>query len=250
MLNFLLGAERAVVSEIPGTTRDSVSAEWSRDGRRLILADTGGLRRKRAESELEKMSEAATRSALRRADAALLLTDLSAGATRQDKRVADLIRESGKPVVLGANKSDLLPARRRNAKLADLAEELPFVCAPLAFHFSALRGGERFPVLGIADAVLRAVGMSARSFSTAKLNRALLAIVARHPPPRAGRIRPKLRYAHQGGESPPLIVAHGGGAHRIGDEYRRYLASALARELGLPGVPLRVEFRQEENPYV
>ena len=250
LLNFLLGAERAVVSDIPGTTRDSVRAEWSRDGRRLILADTGGLRRKRAESELEKMSEAATRAALRRADAALLLTDLAAGATRQDKRVADLIRESGKPVVLGANKSDLVPARQRNARLAELADELPFVSAPLAFHFSARRGGERFPVLGLADAVLRAAGMSARSFSTAMLNRALAAIVARHPPPRVGRIRPKLRYAHQGGESPPLIVAHGGAADRIGEEYRRYLASALARELALPGVPLRVEFRAEENPYV
>ena len=266
LLNRLTDSERAVVSEIPGTTRDSVSAEWRRAGRRLILADTGGLRRRRAESELEKMSEQATRLALRRADAALLLVDLSAGATRQDKRVAALIHDAGKPVVLGANKADLVPSRERAGRLARTAEDLPFVLAPPAFHFSALRagpgktgkgggggsgkgGGGGVPVLGMMDAVLRAAGMSARSFSTAKLNRVLSAIVARHPPPRAGGFRPKLRYAHQGGESPPLIVAHGGGAERIGEDYRRYLASALARELGLPGVPLRVAFRGEENPY-
>ena len=278
LLNRLTDSERAVVSEIPGTTRDSVSAEWRCAGRRLILADTGGLRRRRAESELEKMSEQATRVALRRADAALLLVDLSAGATRQDKRVAALIHDAGKPVVLGANKADLVPSRERAGRLARTAEDLPFVLAPPAFHFSALRGGPGktgkgggggsgkrggvggtgrggvgggvgVPVLGMMDAVLRAAGMSARSFSTAKLNRVLSAIVARHPPPRAGGFRPKLRYAHQGGESPPLIVAHGGGAERIGEDYRRYLASALARELGLPGVPLRVAFRGEENPY-
>ena len=253
LLNRLTGSERSVVSEIPGTTRDSVMSEWSCAGRRLILADTGGLRRKRAESDLEKMSEAATRSALRRADAALLLTDLSAGVTRQDKRVAFLIHESGKAVVVGANKSDLVPARERAGRLARMAEDLPFISPPLAFYFSALRGGGpggRLPVLGIMDAVLRAVGMSARTFSTARLNRLLAEIVGRHPPPRVGEYRPRLRYAHQGGESPPLIVAHGGGAEKIGDDYRRYLAASLARELGLPGVPLRVAFRGEENPYV
>ena len=249
LINCLTGTERAVVSEIPGTTRDSVSAEWFGAGRRLILADTGGLRRKRAESDLEKMSEAATRNALRRGDAALLLIDLSAGATRQDKRVAALIGEAGKATVIGANKSDLVPAKERAGRLARAAEDLPFVSPPAAFHFSALRGGGRIPVLGIADAVLRAVGMSARTFPTAKLNRALAEIVSRHPPPRVGRFRPNLRYAHQGGESPPVIVAHGGGAEKIGEDYRRYLEAALARKLTLTGVPLRVTFRGEENPF-
>ena len=202
----------------------------------------GGLRRRRAESELERLSEAATRRALRRADTALLLTDLSAGATRQDKRTAALIWEAGKAAVVGANKSDLVPAKERAGRAARLAEALPFLSPPRAFHFSAARG--RVPALGMMDAALRAAGMNARQFPTAKLTRILEEMVSRHPPPRAGGGRPKLRYAHQGGERPPMIVIHGSATTRTGAEYRRYLESGFARELGLAGVPLRVVFRE------
>ena len=247
LLNCLLQENRAVVSEVPGTTRDNICAHLSTRGGDFTLIDTAGMRRRRADSEREKFSVSAAREALRCADVVFFLWDMSAGATHQDRKIASLVAAAGRGVVMLGNKSDMLPAADRTKMLRRQAEELHPGCAANSFAISAVSG--RIPG-GVLRAAANAAAAAKMRFSTAGLNRALAETLRRNPPPMSGGIRPKLRYIHQGGQSPLRVIIHGGGVARIAGEYRRYLSSALARKLSVVGAPLVVDFRAEENPYV
>jgi GTP-binding protein len=247
LLNRLLKEERAVVSSVPGTTRDSIMASFRSRHGLFSLIDTAGMRRQRARTVRERLSVAAARYALQQAKVALLVADMAAGASYQDKRIASLIAESGCATVVIGNKSDLLPRSERPAALRRLSAALPLGFSAPAFAISALNG--RLPVEAMLAAASTAIACSSKQFSTALLTRTLIEIVKHNPPPISGGFRPKLRYAHQGGKDPLQIVIHGGGVKRVADDYRRYLASAFASRLEIIGTPLRIELRSEDNPY-
>lgn len=247
LLNRLLGHDRALVSDIPGTTRDSVREMLSSPQGDFILVDTAGMRRRRAAGDIHKLGVAAARESIRQAAAVFLVWDMGEGILHQDKRLAVLAAEAGCGVVALGNKCDLLPPSARGPALRKQAEELQLGFDAPSFAVSAL--SRRIPRAAMLDAAAKAAAASSMAFSTAALNRALSAAVRRNPPPTSGGIRPKLRYAHQGGKSPLRIVVHGGGVARIGESYRRYLAAAMSRGLSVRGAPLRIDFRAEENPY-
>ena len=246
LLNNFLSTERAVVTPVPGTTRDNIYAPFSSRHGVFCFIDTAGMRRRRAQEEREKLSVAAARQAMQQARVVFLVADLSVGATHQDKRIASLAAVAGCAAVVVGNKSDLLSRAQRTAALRRLVEELPLGFSAPSFAVSALG---TLPAGAMLRAAAKAVQCAGKNFSTAALNRALAVAVRQNPPPRVGGIRPKLRYAHQGGKEPLRVVIHGGGVRRVADDYRRYLATAMARQLAVTGVPLRVELRSEDNPY-
>ena len=248
LMNRILNEDRVLVSATPGTTRDNVCARLCAPDGDFVLIDTAGMRRHRADSVREKFSVAAARDTLQRAAAVFFVWDIAAGPTYQDRKIAALIAAAGCGVVMLGNKSDLLPAARRAAILRQQVAELHAGCEARAFAISATGG--HFPAATLLRAAAKSVGVAQSRFSTARLNRALSEVVSRNPPPMTGGIRPKLRYIHQGGQSPLRFVIHGGGVSRIAGDYRRYLSSALARKLSIVGAPLLVDFRAENNPYV
>ena len=248
LLNRFLREDRVLVSAKPGTTRDNIQATLSAGGDKFLLMDTAGMGRRRADSEREKLTVSAARNALQQAAAVFLLFDMGEGPSRQDKRLAAMVAESGGGAVLVGNKSDKVPPAERNKTLRKHIANLAAGFDAPAFAISA--NGQRVPLKALLAAAKKAAAAAQSQFSTARLNRALAAAVSPHPPPMSGGVRPKLRFAHQGGRAPLRIVIHGGGVARIGDDYRRYLASAMARELDVHGAPLHLDFRAEENPYV
>lgn len=247
LMNCLLRKDRVIVSPRPGTTRDNVRAGLSSRSGEFLLIDTAGMRRRRAEGR-ERLSVTAARTALQQAATALFMFDLAAGVTHQDKRLAVLAAEAGCGVVVLGNKCDLLHARARQKELRQQTAELPLGFVAPAFAISATGG--RLAVNALLLAARESAKAAQTQFSTARLNRALAEAVRDNPPPFTRGVRPKLRYAHQGGRAPLRVVVHGGGVARIGADYRRYLAAALARKLAVTGAPLRVDFRAEDNPYV
>ena len=248
LLNLLCREARATVSDIPGTTRDSIEIEIRRAARAYRIVDTAGLRRnKSAADDVGRIAMDGAKASLARADAAILVIDLADGATRQDRKICALIESRGKPAAVAANKSDLVPAREKRGLLARAIEELRFAAPLRGFALSAASG--KAPEDGLFAAVDEAAKSGAAQVPTPRLNRALADIVARNRPPTRGKIRPKFRYAHQGGESPPLFVVHGAALDRVSDDYRRFLARALGREFGLVGVCPRVSFVVGDNPF-
>ena len=247
LMNCLLKQDRVLVSATPGTTRDNVRAVLSSSHGDFALIDTAGMRRRRAATTREKFSVSAARAAVQQSAVTILLWDMHAGPGHQDKRLAAMLADAGCGVVLAGNKSDLLPPSRRRKTVLQQAREMSPGFAAQAFAISAAEGNISTDKL-LAAAKQAAQAAQAR-FSTAHLNRALSEAVRRNPPPMTGGIRPKLRYIHQGGQSPLRVVIHGGGVARIADDYKRYLSAAIARRLSLVGAPLRVDFRAEDNPY-
>lgn len=247
LVNALLGEERVIAFDEPGTTRDSIEVEFERGGRHYTLIDTAGLRRRgRVEETVEKFSVVKTLQAIEEANVAVLVLDARAEIAEQDAHVAGFILESGTALVVAVNKWDGLDEERRAWVKRELARKLDFLSFA-RFHFvSALRG------TGI-DALLRSVDEAYASatakMSTPRLTRLLHEFVERQAPPRAGIVRPKLRYAHQGGSNPPLIVIHGSALSRVPESYRRYLENGFRRAFELQGTPLRVAFREGANPY-
>ena len=247
LLNRLLGEERVVVSDVAGTTRDSVYVPFERDDKRYTLIDTAGIRRRgRVFEAIEKFSVVKTLQAIESAHVVLLLLDAHEGVTAQDASLAGLILESGKGLVVLVNKWDGLHSEQRDRVKTDLDFKLSFLDFAETRFISALHGtgvGELFSI------VQRVHAAATRHFPTAELNRALEAAVQQHQPPLVRGRRIKLRYAHQGGSNPPLIIIHGNQTDHVPDAYRRYLENTFRRELRLRGTPLRIEFRSGENPY-
>ena len=248
LVNALLGEERVIVSDQPGTTRDSIHVEFERDGRRYTLIDTAGLRRRgRVSDAPEKFSVMKTLQALEDANVAILVLDARQDISEQDAHVAGFILEAGRALVVAVNKWERLPEEERDLVKRALVRKLDFLGFARLHFISALTGHGLGPLMKSVD---EAYAAAMARLSTPRLNRVLAAAVAQQAPPRAGLIRPKLRYAHQGGVNPPRIVVHGSALGHVPETYRRYLERFFRDAFQLQGTPLRVELKSGLNPYV
>jgi len=247
LINRLLGEERVIASEKPGTTRDSVLIPFERDRVRYTLIDTAGVRRRaRVENAVEKFSVIKTLQAIDSAHVVIALIDAQDTVAEQDASLLGIAAERGRALVIGVNKWDALPAEQRDHIRAQLEVRLPFVdFAPL--HFISARHGSG--VGELMQSVHAAYLASMRDIATPELTRTLEAALEAHQPPLVRGRRIKLRYAHQGGRNPPLIVIHGNQTRHVPEAYRRYLVNVFRKTYHLDGTPVRVEFRSDENPF-
>jgi GTP-binding protein len=247
LINRLIGEERLVVYDQPGTTRDSVSVPFERDDRKYELIDTAGVRRKsRVHETVEKFSIIKGLQAMERAHGGIAVLDASEGVTEQDVSLIGLTVERGRALVVVANKWDGLSAEHRRHLKEELERRLPFLDFAEKMTISALHG------TGVGDilpAVRRAFTAATRDMSTTELTRELEAAVTEHAPPLVRGRRVRLRYAHQGGRNPPVIVIHGNQTERLPDAYRRYLVNRFRRVFRLKGTPVRLSFKTSDNPY-
>ncbi len=247
LLNRILGEERVVVYDLPGTTRDSIFVPFERDGQRYVFIDTAGVRRRsRVKQAVEKFSIIKTLQAIDAAQVVIMVLDAREGIGEQDAHLLGHVLDAGRAVLLAINKWDRLPAGQRDRVRRELELKLPFLKFAPAHFISALHGtgvGELFASLQ------RCYRSAMAELPTPMLTRLLEDAVSAHPPPLVGGRRIKLRYAHQGGRNPPVIVIHGNRGGMVPDAYRRYLANIFRRELRLEGTPLRIEFREGANPF-
>ena len=248
LVNTLVGEERVVTFDQPGTTRDAIDVELAIGGRRYILVDTAGLRRRgRVFESVEKFSVVKTLQAIDRANVAVLVLDAQGQISDQDAHIAGFILERGRALVVAVNKWDDLDDYARDMTKRAIARRLKFLSFA-RFHYISAREGRG--VAQLIESVDRAYRAAMAKLPTPKLTRALIAAVAKQAPPRAGISRPKLRYAHQGGSNPPIVVVHGTALNAVPDSYRRYLEADFRKVFRLEGTPLRIEFRSGRNPYV
>ena len=247
LVNALLGEQRVIACDEPGTTRDAIYVEFERDGRRFTLIDTAGLRRRaRVEGVAEKFSVVKTLQAVAEANVVVLVLDARAGVSEQDAHIGSFVVEAGRALVVSVNKWDGLPPAQREQVKKDLERKLGFLGFARWHFVSALRGTGLRDMLSSVQAAYAA---AMTRMPTPKLTRALQAAIAQQQPPRAGLIRPKLRYAHQGGMNPPVIVIHGNAVDQVPASYRRYLERFFCETFQLAGTPLRIELRKGSNPY-
>ncbi|OVZ60031.1 ribosome biogenesis GTPase Der [Pigmentiphaga sp. NML080357] len=248
LVNTLLGEERVIAFDQPGTTRDAIEIEFERGGRRYTLIDTAGLRKRGKVFEaVEKFSVIKTLQAIEASNVVLLMLDASAEISEQDAHIAGFVLETGRALVVAINKWDRADSDRRDEIKREFDRKLRFLSFAKMHTVSALRNAGIGPLLKSIEAAHAA---AFAKLSTPKLTRALQAAVDQQQPPRKGIFRPKLRYAHQGGQNPPLIVIHGSALDQIPDSYRRYLETRFRETFLLQGTPLRIEFRNSRNPYL
>lgn len=247
LVNTLLGEDRVIAFDMPGTTRDSIEIPFERDGKHYTLIDTAGIRRRGKVFEaIEKFSVVKTLQSVSEANVVLLLLDAQQDISEQDAHIAGFILESGRALVVGVNKWDGLQSDRRDEIKMDIERKLNFLTFA-KFHFiSALKSTGISPLMKSIDAAYAAAMVN---LSTPKLTRALIEAVEHQQPKRKGSIRPKMRYAHQGGQNPPIIVIHGNSLDAIGDVYKRYLEKHFRETFSLVGTPLRIEMRSGKNPF-
>ncbi|HEY6133079.1 MAG TPA: ribosome biogenesis GTPase Der [Rubrivivax sp.] len=247
LINTWLGEERLVAFDQPGTTRDAIHVPFERDGQRFDLIDTAGLRRRGKVFEaIEKFSVVKTLQAIADANVVLLLLDATQGVTEQDAHIAGYILESGRAVVIALNKWDATDAYQRQMLERSIEQRLAFLKFAQVLHISALKRQGLGPVW---KAIAAAHGSATRKLSTPVLTRLLQDAVEHQQPPRAGRFRPKLRYAHQGGMNPPVVVIHGNSLEHVGDSYKRYLEGRFREHFKLVGTPMRIEMKSSDNPF-
>ena len=247
LVNRLLGEERVVAFDEPGTTRDSVFVDYTHDGRPYTLIDTAGVRRRARVSEaVEKFSVIKTLQAIEQANVVLLVLDARQGIGEQDATLAGHVLESGRALVIAVNKWDGLDQDQRARIKTELGRKLPFLDFATHKFISALHGSG---VGTLYEAIDRAYANATRKLSTPELTRLLEAFVAEHQPPSVHGRRIKLRYAHQGGQNPPIIVIHGNQTEEVPASYRRFLVGRFRQVLKLEGTPIRIEFKSGENPY-
>ncbi|MFT0850992.1 ribosome biogenesis GTPase Der [Achromobacter sp. F4_2707] len=248
LINALLGEERVIAFDMPGTTRDAIEIEFERGGKAYTLIDTAGLRRRGKVFEtIEKFSVIKTLQAIEACNVVLLLVDAQSEISDQDAHIAGFILETGRALVVAINKWDGLDADKREWIRREFDRKLRFLSFARVHTISALKGqGLKAVMKSVDDAHAAAY----RKLSTPRLTRTLHAAVEQQPPPRKGIFRPKMRYAHQGGQNPPLIVVHGSGLDAVPESYRRYLESRFRTAFQLEGTPLRIEFKSSHNPYV
>lgn len=247
LINRLLGEERLITFDQPGTTRDAVFVPFERDGRRYTLIDTAGVRRRaRVEEALEKFSVIKALQAVDSANVVIGVIDAHDTVAEQDATLFGMVAERGRSLIIAVNKWDNIPMDKRDEIRTGLDLRLPFLdFAPVHF-ISALHGtgvGEMMRV------VSQAYDASMRELATPELTRVLELAIEQHQPPLVRGRRIKLRYAHQGGRNPPIIVVHGNQVQHVPEAYRRYLANLFRKHFRLDGAPVRVEFRADENPF-
>jgi GTPase len=247
LVNALLGEERVIVFDQPGTTRDPIYVDFERDGQRYTLIDTAGLRKRgRVEEAAEKFSVVKTMQAISDANVVVLVLDARQEIAEQDAHIAGFILDAGRALVIAVNKWEKLAAAERERIKRTLARQLNFLGFARVHYVSALQGTG---VGAVLKSVRAAYAAAMSRLPTPRLTRALAAAVMQQPPPRAGMSRPKLRYAHQGGANPPRIIVHGTALDHVPDSYRRYLERFFRDAFQLQGTPLKVEFRTGRNPY-
>jgi GTP-binding protein len=246
LVNTLLGEERLIAFDAPGTTRDAIAVDFDYGGAPYTLIDTAGLRRRGKVFEaVEKFSVVKTLQAIDQCQVAVLLLDAD-GVTEQDAHIAGYIVERGRALVIAVNKWDAADAYQRTTLKRELERKLHFLDWARTHFISAHK---RTGLAALMRSVVAARQSAFAKLPTPKLTRALLAAVERQQPPRVGRGRPKLRYAHQGGHNPPVIVIHGNALANVGPGYRRYLEGWFRDQFELEGTPLRIEFKTSTNPY-
>lgn len=247
LVNALLGEERVLVFDRPGTTRDSIRIPFTRDGREYILIDTAGVRRRhRIDDPLEKISVVKTLQAIDDANIVILVLDATQEVSEQDANLAGYILEQGRSLVLAINKWDGIDATARAWIKREVERKLPFLAFSKPHFISAL---QRQHIDSLFPAVDRAYASARRTLATPILNRVLARATEVTPPPVVRGHRIKLKFAHQGGQNPPLIVVHGNLVDEVPDSYRRYLANAFAKAFKLEGTPVRIDFKVSANPY-
>ena len=247
LINTWLGEERLVAFDLPGTTRDAISVEFERNGQKFELIDTAGLRRKGKVFEaIEKFSVVKTLQAIESANVVLLLIDAEQGVTDQDAHIAGFILDAGRAVVLAVNKWDAVDAYQRELVQRSIETRLAFLKFAEIHFISAKKRQGLGPLWG---SIIRAHKAAMRKMPTPQLTRLLLEAVQFQQPKRSGMYRPKLRYAHQGGMNPPVIVVHGNSLEGVTDAYKRFLEGRFRKAFDLTGTPLRVEMKTARNPY-
>ena len=248
LINTWLGEERLVAFDQPGTTRDAIHVPFDHQGRRFDLIDTAGLRRKgRVFESIEKFSVVKTLQAIADANVVLLLLDATQGVTDQDAHIAGYILESGRAVVLAVNKWDAVDAYQRELLERSIVQRLAFLKFAPVQRISAKKRQGLGPLW---KAIAEAHASAVKKLPTPVLTRLLLDAVQHQAPKRAGNFRPKLRYAHQGGMNPPIVVIHGNSLEHVTDAYKRYLEGRFREHFKLVGTPLRIEMRSSRNPFV
>ncbi|MGH6638963.1 MAG: ribosome biogenesis GTPase Der [Polaromonas sp.] len=247
LINTWLGEERLVAFDLPGTTRDAISVPFERDGQKFELIDTAGLRRKGKVFEaIEKFSVVKTLQAIESANVVLLLLDATQGVTDQDAHIAGYILESGRAVVLAVNKWDAVDAYQRELLERSIDTRLGFLKFASIHQISAIKRQGLAPVW---KSIVQAHASANRKMSTPVLTRLLLEAVQFQQPQRSGMFRPKLRYAHQGGMNPPIIIIHGNSLEHVTEAYKRYLEGRFRKEFDLVGTPMRIQMKSSHNPF-
>jgi GTP-binding protein len=247
LINTWLGEERLVAFDQPGTTRDAISVPFERAGQKFELIDTAGLRRKgRVFEAIEKFSVVKTLQAIESANVVVLLLDATQGVTDQDAHIAGYILESGRAVVVAVNKWDAVDEYQREQVRRQLETRMPFLKFAAVHFISAMKRQGLGPVWA---SIAQAHRSAMIKMPTPVLTRLLLEAVQFQSPKRAGMFRPKLRYAHQGGMNPPVIVVHGNSLEHVTDAYKRFLEGRFRKEFNLIGTPLRIEMKTSRNPY-
>jgi GTP-binding protein len=247
LINAWLGEERLVAFDQPGTTRDAIHVPFERGGRRYELIDTAGLRRKgRVFEAIEKFSVVKTLQAIADANVVVLLLDATQGVTDQDAHIAGYVLESGRAVVLAVNKWDAVDAYQRQMLERSIEARLAFLRFAPLLHVSALK---RQGIGALWKAIDQVHASATRKLPTPQLTRLVHEAVQHQAPRRNGRFRPKLRYAHQGGMNPPVVVVHGSSLEHVTDAYKRYLEGRIRAHFDLVGTPLRIEMRSAANPF-
>jgi len=247
LINALLGEERVIAFDQPGTTRDALSIDFKHLGRDYTLVDTAGLRKRgKVHEAVEKFSVVKTLQAIEQSHVCILMLDAGEGVGHLDAGIANYVLDAGRAVVVAVNKWDALDSSAKQTFKRDLLQSLQFLqFAELCFISAKQARG----LAMLMRAVDQAFAAAMAKLPTPKLTRALREAVERQQPPRKGPFRPKLRYAHQGGQNPPVVVVHGNSLDRISESYKRYLESWFRNVFKLQGTPLRIEWRSSTNPY-
>ncbi len=247
LINTWLGEDRLVAFDMPGTTRDAISIPFERNGQKFQLIDTAGLRRKGKVFEaVEKFSVVKTLQAISDANVVLLLLDATQGVSDQDAHIAGYILDSGRAVVIAINKWDAIDSYQRETLQRSIDLRLGFLKFAPVHHISALKRQGLGPVWGaLADAYASAY----KKMTTPVLTRLIQEAVEHQTPKRSGHFRPKLRYAHQGGMNPPMVIVHGNSLEGVTEVYKRYLEGRIRAHYKLVGTPLRIEMRSSKNPF-
>jgi GTP-binding protein len=247
LINTLLGEERVIAFDMPGTTRDSIEIPFERDGKHYTLIDTAGIRRRGKVFEaIEKFSVVKTLQSISEANVVILMLDAQQDISEQDAHIAGFILESGRALVLAVNKWDGLQSHQRDQVKNDMDRKLDFLGFAKTHFISALKGTGIGPLMKSVDAAYAA---ATADLSTPKLTRALQEAIEKQEPKRKGGLRPKMRYAHQGGMNPPVIVIHGNSLDAVSEPYKRYLEKHFRDTFSLVGTPLRIELRTGKNPF-
>ena len=247
LVNALLGEERVIAFDQPGTTRDSIYIDLERNGKHYTIIDTAGVRKRGKVFEaIEKFSVIKTIQAIEEANVAILVVDAQEGITEQDAHVAAYILETGRALVVAINKWDGLKEDERDWIKREIDRKLQFLDFAKFHYISALRKKGLPELFTSVDGAYKA---AMAKLSTPQLTRVLIDAIAQHQPPISKGIRPKLRYAHQGGSNPPIVVIHGNHVDGVKDTYKRFLEGVFRKTFQLTGTPLRVQFNQGDNPF-